>query len=78
MESTERLLIQGIVDVFFIEDGKVHVLDYKTDRVNKGEQLIGRYKTQIELYAEALAKALEVEVGEKLIYSFALEKIVKL
>lgn len=44
----------------------------------KGEQLIGRYKTQIELYAEALAKALEVEVGEKLIYSFALEKIVKL
>ena len=78
MESTERVLIQGIVDVFFIEDGKVHVLDYKTDRVNKGEQLIGRYKTQIELYAEALAKALEVEVGEKLIYSFALEKIVKL
>ena len=40
--------------------------------------MIGRYKTQIELYAEALAKALEVEVGEKLIYSFALEKIVKL
>lgn len=78
MESTERVLIQGIVDVFFIEDGKVHVLDYKTDRVNKGEQLIGRYKTQIELYAEALAKALEVEVGEKLIYSFALEKIVRL
>ena len=68
----------GIVFVFFIEDGKVHVLDYKTDRVNKGEQLIGRYKTQIELYAEALAKALEVEVGEKLIYSFALEKIVRL
>ena len=78
MESTERVLIQGIVDVFFIEDCKVHVLDYKTDRVNKGEQLIGRYKTQIELYAEALAKALEVEVGEKLIYSFALEKIVRL
>lgn len=78
MSSTERVLIQGIVDVFFIEDGKVHVLDYKTDRVKKGEQLIGRYKTQIELYAEALAKVFEVEVGDKLIYSFALEKIVEL
>lgn len=72
MESTERVLIQGIVDVFFLEDGKVHVLDYKTDRVSRAEQLIGRYQTQIELYAEALAKVFEVEIGDKLIYSFAL------
>lgn len=73
IESMERVLIQGIVDVFFIEDGKVHVLDYKTDRVTKASQLIGRYQTQIELYAEALAKVFEVEVGEKILYSFALE-----
>lgn len=78
MESTERVLIQGIVDVFFLEDGKIHVLDYKTDRVTKPEQLIGRYRTQIDLYAEALAKVFEVEIGEKLIYSFALEETILL
>lgn len=78
MESRERVLIQGIVDVFFLEDGKIHVLDYKTDRVTKPEQLIGRYQTQIDLYAEALAKVFEVEIGEKLIYSFALEETIVL
>ena len=65
------------MDVFFIENGKIVVLDYKTDRVNKKEQLIGRYKTQLELYAEALAKVFEVEIGEKLIYSFALEDTIE-
>ena len=76
-QSGELVLIQGIVDVFFIENGKIVVLDYKTDRVNKKEQLIGRYKTQLELYAEALAKVFEVEIGEKLIYSFALEDTIE-
>ena len=78
MESSERVLIQGIVDVFFIEDGRIHVLDYKTDRVSRPKQLIDRYETQIELYAEALAKVFEVEIGEKLIYSFALEETIVL
>lgn len=78
MESSERVLIQGIVDVFFIEKGKIHVLDYKTDRVSRPKQLIDRYETQIELYAEALAKVFEVEIGEKLIYSFALGETIVL
>lgn len=78
MTSEELVLIQGIVDVFFIEEGKVVVLDYKTDRVKTKEQLIGRYQTQLELYAEALAKVFEVEVGEKIIYSFALEETIEI
>lgn len=78
MTSEEPVLIQGIVDVFFIEEDKVIVLDYKTDRVKTKEQLVGRYQTQLELYAEALAKVFEVEVGEKIIYSFALEDTIEL
>jgi len=76
MHSGELVLIQGIVDVFFLEDGKITVLDYKTDRVMNKEQLIGRYQTQLNLYAEALAKVFDVQIGEKLIYSFALEDII--
>ena len=78
MTSEEPVLIQGIVDVFFIEEDKVIVLDYKTDRVKTKEQLVGRYQTQLELYAEALARVFEVEVGEKIIYSFALEDTIEL
>lgn len=78
IKSSERVLIQGIVDVFFLEEGKIHVLDYKTDRVSRAKQLIDRYETQIELYAEALARVFEVEIGEKLIYSFALEETIVL
>lgn len=76
LHSKELVLIQGIVDVFFLEDGKIIVLDYKTDRVTKPEQLIDRYQTQLDLYAEALAKVFDVQIGEKLIYSFALEDMI--
>ena len=76
MKSEEAVLIQGIVDVFFVEENKVHILDYKTDRVQNEEQLLCRYRTQLDLYAEALAHVFEMEVGEKIIYSFALNKAI--
>lgn len=67
----ETVLIQGIIDVFFEEDGKFILLDYKTDRVDAGQQLIDRYKTQMDYYEEALL-AMKGKVEEKIIYSFAL------
>lgn len=70
----EKVLIQGIIDVFFIEDGKLIVLDYKTDAVETMEDLWNRYSTQLEYYAEALEKLLVLPVTEKLLYSFRLEQ----
>ncbi len=75
--SGELVLIQGIVDVYWIEDGGLVILDYKTDSVKQEEELVKRYKIQLELYAEALQKAAGVQVKEKLIYSFALRKTVR-
>lgn len=66
----EKVLIQGIIDVYFIEDGKVVVLDYKTDRVKTGEELWNRYEAQLSYYEEALSRLTELEVKEKVIYSF--------
>ena len=74
----EKVLIQGIVDAFFFEDGKVYVVDYKTDRVEKskkGEQdLIDRYKKQLELYANTLISVTKKPLGACYIYSTCLGK----
>lgn len=66
------VLIQGIVDVFFFEDEKLVILDYKTDRVKTMEVLRERYAIQLKLYSEALSKAYGKEVSGLYIYSFAL------
>ncbi len=70
----EQVLIQGIIDVFFEEDGKIIVADYKTDVVKSPEELVTRYQVQLDYYGEALARLTGKEVVEKIIYSFALGK----
>ncbi|WWR15132.1 helicase-exonuclease AddAB subunit AddA [Lachnospiraceae bacterium JLR.KK008] len=66
----ETVLIQGIIDVCWEEDGEIVVLDYKTDRVDREEELISRYQTQLAYYGEALATITGKRVKELLIYSF--------
>ena len=68
----EMVTIQGIIDAFLIEEGKIILVDYKTDRVGEAGELIARYQTQLNLYAEALQKAYGIPVSQKLIYSTAL------
>lgn len=70
--DTEKVLIQGIIDVFFEEDGKIVIADYKTDAVKEPEELIRRYQIQLDYYAEALERLTGKEVFQKIIYSFAL------
>lgn len=71
-------LIQGVIDLYFIEDGAVSIVDYKTDRVAKGkageEELKRRYRVQLEYYAEALSQLTGLSVKDRVIYSFALGK----
>ena len=76
--SGEKILIQGIIDVYFEEDGQIVLLDYKTDRIRREEELKERYWKQLEYYAQALEKLLSKKVKEKIIYSFALGKEIKL
>lgn len=79
MHEEDLTLIQGIIDVFWIEDDGITVLDYKTDRVDTAQELIDRYATQLKLYADALERvfaARKMRVKEILIYSFRLEKLI--
>lgn len=70
----EKVLIQGIIDVFFVEDEKLVLLDYKTDVIESTEKLWERYETQILYYQEALERLMRKSVKEKILYSFYLEK----
>lgn len=73
----EVILIQGIIDVYFEEDGELVVLDYKTDRVQSAKDLKEKYHAQLEYYAEALELLLGKRVKEKIIYSFTLKQEIK-
>ncbi len=75
--SSEMLLIQGIIDVFFEEEDGIVLLDYKTDSVSSGGELADRYRTQMELYQEAIERALGKTVKEKALYSFCLGEVVR-
>ncbi len=75
----EDVLIQGIIDVFWEEADGIVLLDYKTDHVDNAQELVRRYKKQLELYADALSRfSDEKPVKEILIYSFALAETIRL
>ena len=72
--SDELVLIQGIIDVYFEENGEIVVADYKTDRVDTGKELAEKYRIQLEYYARALQQLTGKKVKEKIIYSFRLHE----
>ena len=72
LEDGENLFLQGIIDTAFEEDGEWILVDYKTDRVKSGEDLIKRYKIQMDLYKEALQRLTGMPVKASYIYSFRL------
>lgn len=77
----EGVLVQGIIDVFWLENDKIVLLDYKTDRVNAAKELIDRYSTQLKLYADALERIFSIDgksiqADERLIYSFRLQQTI--
>ena len=72
LEDGENLFLQGIIDTAFEEDGEWVLVDYKTDHVKSGEDLIKRYKIQMDLYKEALQRLTGMPVKACYIYSFRL------
>lgn len=69
----EEILVQGIIDAYFVEDGRIVIVDYKTDRAKDAKELIDRYQVQLDFYEKAVNKTNENKVKEKVIYAFALK-----
>lgn len=75
--AEEKIVVQGIADCVFVEDGELVIVDYKTDTGVDAEALLDRYSAQLGIYREALSQALGMPVKETLLYSFFMNSTVK-
>lgn len=75
--TKEKILIQGIIDLYYInQNNEIVLVDYKTDYVEKNneQELIEKYKTQLAIYKKAIEEALNKNVEKVYIYSVYLNK----
>lgn len=77
-DNVEKVILQGIVDAFIMEEEGIILVDYKTDQVKDREELKNRYQKQIDLYSEALEQILGKKVKRRALYSFSLGEEVDL
>ena len=77
-EGEEIMIVQGIIDVCFWEDGEYVIADYKTDNVDTMEELVKRYKIQLECYKIAIEKISGIKVRDMIIYSVKLGLEIKI
>lgn len=69
--TDENLLVQGVIDLYFEEDNKLILLDFKTDRALYNlERLIKQYSIQLKWYRRALESIQQKEVSEMYLYLF--------
>jgi ATP-dependent helicase/nuclease subunit A len=68
----ETVLLQGIIDCYFEEDGDIVMLDYKTDHVRQGQEqsILDKYRDQIRYYTLALERITGKRVKSRYIYLF--------
>jgi ATP-dependent helicase/nuclease subunit A len=77
-EGTHQVLVQGVIDCCFEEKGKMILIDYKTSYIRPGseyeselERIKHDYRTQIDLYREAVSKGTGMDTGEAYLYLFS-------
>lgn len=73
----ENIIIQGFADLCFADGDGIFIIDYKTDKADENE-LVKRYKKQLDVYEKALKLTFNKEITGKAIYSFYLNKIITL
>ena len=74
----ETVIVQGAVDVCFIEDDGMVILDFKTDRVDDISVLKETYGEQLSIYAFACEKIFGKPVKQKIIYSFSKQDLIEI
>ena len=68
----EEMLLQGVADCVFRQDGALTVVDFKTDRVT-AEEAPARaeiYRGQLQAYSDALSRIMEMPVERRVLYFF--------
>lgn len=75
--SSERVLVQGVIDCIFLENGKLVLVDYKTDRTKDEDALKERYKKQLAVYKRAAEEMFGLPVEAAILYAFSMKKEVR-
>lgn len=66
-----RFMLQGRVDLYFIEDGEIVVVDYKSDNLYNLEKEKENYAKQVKIYSSILPRLTGLKVKEIYLYVFA-------
>lgn len=75
--SGEKIILQGAVDLAFVEDNELVIVDYKTDKVKDVAELYSMYHNQLKIYKDAMEQCTDYRVKECLIYSIRLGKYIE-
>lgn len=74
----EVIIIEGVADCAFVENGELVIIDFKTDKVSSGAELAEKYKEQLGVYRRCLGEVIGLPVKQTLIYSFKLGETVEI
>ncbi|HWQ58513.1 MAG TPA: 3'-5' exonuclease, partial [Clostridia bacterium] len=80
-DNDAPVVLQGVIDCCFLENGRWTLVDYKTDSVPEGvstHQAAQKHAHQVNLYAEALARLTGIPVAERYVYFFTKNQAVAL
>ncbi len=79
-ESEENVIVQGVIDMCFVENGSWIIVDYKTDRVqpDEAQEAAKKYSVQLSLYSKALSRITHIPVSQAFIYYLAVGEAVLL
>lgn len=74
----ESVIIEGVVDCAFIENGELVIVDFKTDKAADESVLINNYREQLSIYRRCLSEVMGLSVKQTVIYSFSLQKTIEI
>lgn len=74
LTGEQAMLLQGVIDCAFEENGAWVLVDYKTDRVDDAQALVARYAEQVAWYARALTEITGKPVRERWLYALRAEE----
>ena len=74
----EKVLLQGVIDLYFEEEDGLVLVDYKTDYVENIEDIKKKYSIQLEYYSEALERITGKKVKERYLYLFHIDNFLQI
>ncbi len=75
-QQAESILVHGIIDCCFIEDGEAVIVDYKSDYVTEATAytVAQKYRQQLLIYRKAVERSINKNVKMCVIYFVQIEK----